>query len=252
MRIALVSTPRSGNTWLRYLLADLHGLRQQAIHSPTEFAWQDSPDRTIVQVHWPPTADFLELLSTAQFTPLTVCRHPLDVLISILHFCRREPATASWLLGDGGDENSIQWAAPADAAFERYAVGPRARALLAISAAWWSHPGVLKVRYESLVETPEQVLRGLLPDEAVSADAVKHVVKTHGIEQLRTSSSNHHFWSGKPGIWQSLMPNALAMPVFQAHADVFDRLSYDVARSGAEPDQQSCSRTWARMAVERS
>jgi hypothetical protein len=36
--------------------------------------------------------------------PLSMCRHPLDILISILHFCQYEPQTSQWIDSRGGSE----------------------------------------------------------------------------------------------------------------------------------------------------
>lgn len=43
LRLAIVSTPRSGNTWLRKLLASMYDLPQIAVHTPREIAWQSLP-----------------------------------------------------------------------------------------------------------------------------------------------------------------------------------------------------------------
>src|SRR5690349_13169897 len=118
MRLALVSTPRSGNTWLRGLLAGLYGLQQRAVHDPAEINWAELPDRSIVQVHWLRTDEFARELERRGVRVVTIARHPLDVLISILHFSRREPNTRHWLRGEGDGEALIRAAAPGDAAFE--------------------------------------------------------------------------------------------------------------------------------------
>ena len=154
MRLAVVSTPRSGNTWLRGLLAGLNGLQQRAVHDPGEIDWAGLPDRSIVQVHRPRTEEFARELERDGVRVVTIARHPLDVLVSILHFSRREPNTRHWLLGEGDGEAVIRGAAPGDAAFEAFAKSPRASQLLAVTSSWWNEPGVIEVRYESLVSSP--------------------------------------------------------------------------------------------------
>ena len=57
---------------------------------------QNSPN-LYLPIHWEPEESFIKQLKAAEFKLLTICRHPLDTLISILHFCRFEPQTASWL-----------------------------------------------------------------------------------------------------------------------------------------------------------
>ena len=46
LRLAVLSTPRSGNTWLRHLLAASFGLEQQAVHNPGEIDWLRLPAHT--------------------------------------------------------------------------------------------------------------------------------------------------------------------------------------------------------------
>ena len=57
-RVAIVSTPRSGNTWLRHLLMRLYDIPGLAVHSPAELDWALLPDRCVFQLHWPPTVAF--------------------------------------------------------------------------------------------------------------------------------------------------------------------------------------------------
>src|SRR6266403_798552 len=85
-RIAIVSTPRLGNTWLRQLLMRVYDMPGLAFHSPADIAWALLTERCVLQLHWPPTPSFRKLLVEHNVRTLVLCRHPLDVLISILHF----------------------------------------------------------------------------------------------------------------------------------------------------------------------
>ena len=93
------------------------------------------------------------------FRVVTVARHPLDVLISILHFCVYESESEHWLLGAGGSEAGIFAAMPRSRAFVEYATGPRAAELLAVTPDWWGRPGVVGVRYEDCVRDTDGELR---------------------------------------------------------------------------------------------
>ncbi len=85
---------------------------------------------------------------------MTVCRHPLDVLISILHFSSVQTSTGSWLDGRGGDESTIAQATPSSVEFLDYAVSMRADILLSVSRQWKMVRDCLAVQYENLVENP--------------------------------------------------------------------------------------------------
>lgn len=105
MRLAIISTPRSENTWFRYILSNLYGLEQYAIHRPNDLDWGTLPENCVVQIHWHKSLEISTLLESHGFQVLTIARHPLDVLISILHFSMFEPQTACWLDGEGGATN---------------------------------------------------------------------------------------------------------------------------------------------------
>lgn len=102
MRLALVSSPRSGNSWLRMLLSSLYDLQQNAVHYPQAINWADLPENCIVQIHWHNESQFNSLLKLHGFDVVTIARHPLDLLLSVLHFAPHEPQTACWLQSEGG------------------------------------------------------------------------------------------------------------------------------------------------------
>ena len=80
------------------------------------------------------------MLQRHGFRVLVLSRHPLDVLISILHFVRKDRETNNWLGGEGGDERSIFGASPCSPQFLAYATSERAKALLSVSREWWPDP----------------------------------------------------------------------------------------------------------------
>src|SRR5262245_18718493 len=112
LRIAVISTPRAGNTWIRHLLGSAYQLPHFARHSLTDADWEALPREVILQIHWRRTPEFVAKLVHHDFRVVTVARHPLDVLISILHFCIYESESDHWLLGAGGSESEIYAAMP--------------------------------------------------------------------------------------------------------------------------------------------
>lgn len=85
LRLAVISTPRSGNTWVRASLARLYGLDEVAAHLPEEVDWDDFPRRCVIQIRWPPWPKFVARLERNQFRVVVMARHPLDVLMSWLN-----------------------------------------------------------------------------------------------------------------------------------------------------------------------
>ncbi|HMC88902.1 MAG TPA: hypothetical protein VKI17_05110, partial [Gemmataceae bacterium] len=153
-RIAIASTPRTGNTWVRHLLAKLYGTSYLAVHSPGDLDWATLPEGVVLQMHWPPTPAFVALLERHGFQTVTLARHPLDTLISILHFAMHDASTACWLQSDQGNEDGIFAAMPCSRAFLDYATSPRAAVLLAVSRDWWLQPGCQRLRYEAMIQDP--------------------------------------------------------------------------------------------------
>ena len=135
--------------------AAAYSLPQIIEDDPRGIEWQRLPQRCILQHHWDADPELIARLSAHRFHLVTLSRHPLDVLISILHFASVNPSTTAYWLGKrGGSEAGIANATPRSPAFLEYAVSPRAKLLLSISPSWATVKDCLVVRYESLVQDP--------------------------------------------------------------------------------------------------
>jgi hypothetical protein len=245
LRVAIISSPRSGNTWLRHLLMRVAAATGLAVHNPADIVWEELPAACIVQLHWHCTPEFCDLLARHGFRIVVQARHPLDLLISILHFALHDGSTARWLEGEAGLELPICGAMPCSSAFLRYAVGQRAKALLGITAQWWNAPGVCRLRYEDLVDDPVVQLEQLLEALGVRrAMPLEDAVAATTIPRLRALTQfDHHFWQGCPGLWKRFLPPAQARHIADAHADNFTALGYDAA---ADPsvDTEQADASW--------
>ncbi len=198
-----------------------------AVHTPGDLPWDRLPARTVVQLHWRREPAFLNLLAQHEMRVVVLARHPLDVLISILHYARHEPDTSRWLGGAEGDEASILDASPRSESFLRFATGPRGRALLSVSRAWWNDPASLKVHYEDLVRetvaTLDRLALGIGVEPVRTATEAR---STCSIEKLRSQNKTHHFWQGSPGHWRRFLTAAEAQAIAAAHPECFADLGY--------------------------
>jgi hypothetical protein len=241
----LACTPRTGNVWLRRMLGDCLGISASVAHNPAGIDWKTE---RLVAMHWRRTPDFEQLLARNNFQVIVTTRHPLDVLISILHFSQFEPATAHWLEGEGGDERPLLGAHPTSSRFLEYALSDRAAALLAVSAEWLPVAKAVS-RYEELVADPETSLAKLVGALGEQFRIpFQDAVRAHTIDRLRPYSV-HHFWRGQAGLWRSLIIGDYQQQIFERHRDVFDLLGYEVDDHQA-PAVEEARKAWQTLCEE--
>jgi SAM-dependent methyltransferase len=249
-RLALVSSPRSGNMWLRRLLVGLVGGRELSADTPAAIPWEDLPASTILQLHWPPEEQFVGLLRANGFSIIALMRHPLDVLISILQFAQTEPRTARWLNGAEGNELDLLGADPCSEAFRSYARSARAHALMGVTPAWLQSGRLdARVRYEDLVSAPVAELARLVGE--VKLDPLvdlEEPVRANSLERLRSEESEGHFWRGQPGTWRFLLPPPVAGELAASHTRALAAGGYTVEPDPGLTDAEARQR-WLALAV---
>jgi hypothetical protein len=252
IRLVIISTPRSGSTWLRQLLMDAYSIPGLAAHRPNDVDWPGLPPECVLQLHWHRTPALLRRLEEERFRVLTVARQPLDILISILQFCLHDDSTLQWLDGEGGSERSIQGAMPGSAAFLDYAVGPRAAVLMAVTHEWRQAADCLLVRYEELVgDTAAQLGRIAQALGEPVRRPIPEVVEGATIPKLRARTGvAHHFWQGRPGLWANFLVASVATRLAQTHhiccADMGYSFSPDPQLTPVQADANWLSLVWAK------
>lgn len=251
-RVAIVGTPRSGNTWLRTMLAKFLGVPTGTYHDPGEIPWAEMSGGFVMQIHWEPTDELVSTLSRSNFRLFTLARHPCDVLLSILQYAQKAEETSRWLAGRGGDESPLRGATPLSEEFRGYALSDRARQLLSLSAKWASIEGCHVLRYEDLVadtvKKMEEVRASLdVPPSyrleiAVSASRLNAMRSTH-------TTRSFHFWQGRPGLWHEFVPGRLAEEIAMYHPEAFSLGSYVVSHAADRTIPEALHR-WRELQVE--
>ncbi|MBZ5723454.1 MAG: sulfotransferase domain-containing protein [Acidobacteriia bacterium] len=246
LRIAVVGTPRSGNTWVRYVLGDALDLQQMMpVHNPRDIA-PELPERAALQIHWYREPNFQAFLRTNGFRVVVVARHPLDVLISALHFRRREWSLVRWLEGNAEFPPDFAEYAPASPSFVAYATSWGAENLLSVSYQWWHDRDAIRVRYEQLVREPVAAFTSLVEQLNEPADRVAKAIEANPFKAMQ-DLPNKHGWRGTPGLWRQLIPPLDAWRIFRRHRRVFDTLGY-----GIPPyllTRRAALRNWQRLAI---
>lgn len=246
LRIAIMSTPRSGTTWLRNLLAEALSCHTFSVHHPDAVDWTSQPARTVCQLHWLPDDDLLRAWRTHGVRVVSIARHPLDVLVSILNFAQEARETGRWLGGLGGDEERLRGATPVSPEFVEYAESERAGALLSVTPAWWSRPGTVRVRYEQLREESSDEIAVIARELGEPVLGGTTTVTMQDLTEQDPARS-FHFWRGNPGDWHSLLTQDVADRIVSRHRQVFDALGYDEVNADPALDPTTAERNWYEL-----
>lgn len=223
-RIAIVSSPRSGNTWIRSVVAGALGLQEIAVHNYLD-APEQLPERCLLQVHWYREPNFQKWLKDRGFRVLVVARNPLDVLLSALRFCRHEPQTSRWLEGNVALPEDLGLHSPASDRFLDYALSNGAEELLSISYQWWRDDNAIKIRYEDFVADPLHAFTRLVVSLQGSPEKLPMLLEANSLEKMRATPTKHG-WMGQPELYKKLIPYWHARKMFNRHARVFEVLGY--------------------------
>lgn len=225
MRIAIVSSPRSGNSWLRCILRDGLGLQELAVHNYLDAGC--IPERCVFQLHWYREPNFQNFLSKHEFRVITIARHPLEILTSVLHFVRYEPETSRWLEGNCELPGSLAGLFPASDEFREYALSFGCENLLSVTYQWWHDHSAIRVRYEDLVAAIAFESRRIAEQLGVSPEGMLDAAAANSLDTFR-ALPNRHGWQGRPGLWKDLIPFANAAAIFARYRPIFETLGYSI------------------------
>lgn len=230
-RLMILSTPRSGNTWLNKLTSRAFQLESGGMNRPWDTDWAQMPRRIVAQLHWRRDEAILDLMKKHAFRPLVIARHPFDVMISLLHFAMYENVYYNPDFSDDPRmENHVVGETPTSRAFLEFAKGEKIAAVLSISRQWWVAEGTVRVRYEDLVRDTVGELMRIARElgQNLSIEDAEEAVAATSIEKLRPiAKENEHFWKGKPGHWKLMIPADIANEIYDSHRDLFADLGYD-------------------------
>lgn len=230
LRILILSTPKTGNTWLRHLLAGIYRLPQYYVPPPIDSAKLDNAgERWVTHYHICPNEELLSWIRRNRPVVITTIRHPGDVLISLYHhvhdfrsrtldhdFLRRMLA--------GGFEHHGLTTHAADQPFS---------ADLDCSLEWMACEGTHTVRYEDLRADPVATLRELTGRiHPAPLERIEAALEMCDIDVMRRMAGKFSgfFRQGRIGDWRELLPPDI-IQVFQSqppYASQMARLGYSM------------------------
>lgn len=200
--VAILSTPKTGNLWIRYCLERGLHLYGRDVENERELTplldayTSEAPKRPFIfHAHLEYTRQRAHALAATGAQIVTLLRHPIDTLLSLRRHHRRL-GTRVWpdelLCSDSTTEEFVRDIFPA---------------LLAISASW-ARNGAAIVRYEDMLSSPKETLQRLL-DRCSPAQnnsgTVAFMSRIASINLVRESSSpadQNHFAVGRSDQWR--------------------------------------------------
>src|SRR5260370_6407894 len=89
LKIVILSTPKTGNTWLRWLLHYTYEI--PSVELPQEWASgcaDDFPPRFVTHQHLAPSESLVRWLIESRVVVFTTIRHPADTFLSYFHYVK--------------------------------------------------------------------------------------------------------------------------------------------------------------------
>lgn len=234
-RVAVLAAPGTGSVALAAALAGTFGCTEALAGHPADLRLEGAGERLVVHLPWPRRERLAALLRRHSVQPVTIARHPFEILLGALRVMGAEPQASEWL-GES-DADALAGKRPSDEAFVAWATSARAAALVEISASWWREPGALRVRFAEWRADPEAVVAGLWrtfhpgaaqpPPAPLPADL--------GLEEL-------------PGGWRRYLCAEVAGALAAAHREALAVLSGDSAVDLTDlPDVGAATRAWEAL-----
>lgn len=212
LRILIVSTPKSGNTWLKLLLGEAYNLPMVELpDNPRDIDLAVLPDSWVAQQHYWFEAGTREWLERNGVVVLTTVRHPADVFVSLWHHVKRAALPPVY---DARHSGYLQTDGPAmGAAAEAFARQGFYRDLH-VSISWLRAGESLCVRYEDLwlrpFETLQVVTDFVRPCTVLDLRRALCLCQIRRLQRSNLDQGRGFFRQGGIGGWRDALPEALA------------------------------------------
>lgn len=234
MRVVVAGQARTGNQWLKYLLAHVYGLQVLAdvpaadVASLQTFISHDRfPDNAIFHQHFWPSDQLLTLARTVPFALVTPLRDPYDAFVSLYFLVQKHRRHFE----DAGDRAWVMIDKPLDHPDVLTFLERDYRQYLELSLAWASTPSTILTRYEDLHRDPIGELRKIMNRlEPVEPDRIEKAVAATRPEVLLRQDG---WWSieirvATVGDWSNHLTEQHLRILRDAHGDLIREIGYPV------------------------
>ncbi|MGI9114543.1 MAG: hypothetical protein DLM52_04390 [Chthoniobacterales bacterium] len=258
LRILVVSTPKTGNTWLKCLLSKAYNLPVIDVPSP-EF-WRDFDPvvyealgpRWIAHQHFPPFEPFVRWAQEQGIVFVTTVRHPADTLVSVHHYVQNfagktqiDSETVRLLRRPRADEDErpqVPWSKE----LETFVRDKFFRSVN-FSIAWLQRGLSYGVRYEDLWRSPDQILRALTNDICpISDEAIEEAVQRCRLETMRAAAGEKGLFFRGGGVagWKTNLPERIIAMLgrMAPYPAQMEWLGYETSFAGPVPPDVELSR----------
>jgi hypothetical protein len=229
LKIVILSAPKTGNTWLRWLLH--YAYKIPIVELPEVWARgcaDDFPPRFVTHQHLPPGKSLVRWLVESRAVVLTTIRHPADTFLSYFHHVKWHDNASAAMLRQDGDrpgKNALKY------------ITYWFPELYALSLAW-AKLGSRVVRYEDLLVDPLSQLREVTSKIVpLDEERVKAAVFLCKPEQLTRVVDPRHLRTCSARQWIQELPSEIvdAMAGLQPYVSACKMYGYDWSRSALEP-----------------
>jgi hypothetical protein len=211
LRILIVSTPKTGNTWVKHLLANIYDLPIVPIGMVFDAdEISGLGPRWITHQHYAARAEVIECAERNNLLLVTTIRHPCDALLSMFHFVRNysdhlvfaDIDPAPLMARDGGVMGEHT------AAYVRKGFATS----LDISLSWIRSGRSRVIRYEDLKRDPVAALQALTADICPGpSDRIQRAIELCDIDRMRDlpGQDPRFFRKGAVGGWRAELPQQI-------------------------------------------
>lgn len=235
MRIIIVGPPRSGNLWLKCLLANTYRLTklhhipktEQALDEKIRNGW--FIDNSIFHQHFEPTPEFLQIAQTMKAKLVTIIRDPYDAFVSLYFFVQNVPDQFGpdhhlFILRDKPIDHPDVLSFLKD---EKLGY----RVYLKLAYDWIQTNNTVVVRYEDLRQRPLKEMRRLTRKIKWGRPGrIKKAIEHCNIRAMRKRKdvNTKHLRKGEIGDYRNFLHETHYEIFHSYHRDLILKLGYDV------------------------